>query len=190
MIPNRRTYIRNIAQEADEAKRIRETFTDRSASKVQTMRWQWPKRMHEVGQCVAVMYSSDKWRNPGEYEDYKHVAEDEQLLFVKPGLLVDEDGDELDLVGPTSDLNGEMPQTIAVLAPIIGIQMRLYVDEGEGHYLPNEGNLYQVTLPKAMLGAALHPDTGEKFLVVYSPSEVLCIITGSSLDVLHDGIVG
>jgi len=185
-----RSYIRNFEEESRRAQEIRETFTDRPASKVQLMRWKWPASIQEVGQCIAVMYSSDKWHKPGEVEDYKHVAEDEQLLFVKPGFLVDEDGSELGLVGPMTDLNGEMPQSIAVLAPIIGIQMRLYAGKGKGHYLPNNGNLYQVNIPKATLGAAVHPDTGEKFLLIYSPTEVLCLITGSSLDVLHDGIVG
>lgn len=146
--------------------------------------------MREAGQCIAVMYSSDKWQTPGNYQDYKHVAEDQQLCFVRDGLIVDEDGDLMHLAGPMTDVNGQMPSCIAVLAPIIGLQLRLYRGDRAGHFLPKEGNLYQINIPKAMLGAAIHPETGEKFLVVYSSSEVLCIITGHSLDVLHDGIVG
>jgi hypothetical protein len=186
---SRRQYVRNIEEER-EATRIRETFMDRPASKRQTLNWQWPKRMCEAGQCVAVMYSSDKWQQPGRYQDYKHVAEDEQICFVKPRFIRDEDGHELPLAGPITEVNGMMPTCIAVLAPIIGLQIRLYRRGSEGHYLPNEGNLYQINIPKAILGAAIHPETGEKFLVVYSNDEVLCIITGHSLDVLHDGIVG
>jgi hypothetical protein len=185
---NNRRYVRNLEEER--ATKLRETFVDRPATRRQTVKWQWPSRMREAGQCVAVMYSSDKWQDPGDYQDYKHVAEDEQICFVRDGFIVDEDGDAMHLVGPMTDVNGSMPSCIAVLAPIIGIQLRLYRRGTEGHYLPEEGNLFQLNIPHAMLGAAIHPDSGERFLVVYSRDEVLCIITGKSLDVLHDGIVG
>jgi hypothetical protein len=187
---NRRSYIRNFEEETERAREIRETFTDRPATKVSLLKWKWPSTMIEAGHCLAVMYSSDKWQPKGEYQDYKHVAEDEQLVFVRGGFLVDDDGAALNLVGPEVDVDGPLPESIAVLAPIIGIQLRLYESDGVHHYLPNGRNAYQINLSKAMLGAAVHPVTGEKFLIVYSPTEVLAIITGKSLDVLHDGIVG
>ncbi len=185
-----RRVLHNFAEERDEARRIRETFMDRPASKVDHMGWSWPKRMREVGECVAVMYSSDKWQTPGDYADYKHVAEGPQLVCVKDGFLRDEDGRDLEVCGPHVDLNGNMPTTIATLAPIIGIQIRLYEPSGRGYALPKEGNLYHVGVRRAKIGAARHPDTGEVFLCVFSKDDVAAIITGRNLDVLKDGIVG
>lgn len=186
-----RRMIRNVAEEREEAKRLRETFMDRPARKVDRMNWSWPDSMREVGECVAVMYSSDKWQDPGDYSDYKHVAEGPQLVCVKDGFLFGDDGDPLPVAGPRVELNGNMPTTIATLAPIIGIQIRLYEPAGRGGYrLPREGNLFHVDVPKAKIGAAKHPDTGETFLCVFSKDDVAAIITGRHLDVLKDGIVG
>jgi hypothetical protein len=185
-----RRIIRNVEEERAEAKRIRETFMDRPARKVEHMGWSWPSSMREVGECVAVMYSSDKWQDIGDYADYKHVAEGPQLVCVKDGFLLDEDGEELDVCGPRVELNGNMPTSIATLAPIIGIQIRLYEPHGKGHRLPKDGSLYHVGVRRAKIGAARHPDTGEVFLCVFSKDDVAAIITGRHLDVLKDGIVG
>lgn len=184
-----RRVVRNIAEER-EAKRIRETFMDRAAERVDQLRWSWPRRMREVGECVAVMYTSDKWHPPGHYEDYKHIAEGPQLVNVRDGFLRDEEGDPIEVVGPLVELNGNMPTTIATLAPIIGIQIRLYEPVGRSWRLPEEGNLWHVEVPRAKIGAAKHPDTGETFLCVFSRDDVAAIITGRSLEVLKDGIVG
>lgn len=164
---------------------------DRPAQKVDRMGWSWPTSMREVGECVSVMYSSDKWQKPGDYADYKHVAEGPQLICVRDGFILDEDEQPMQCVGPRVDLNGNMPSTIATLAPIIGIQIRLYEPVGKsGHRLPKSGNLYHVEVARAKIGAARHPDTGEVFLCVFSRDDVAAIITGRHLDVLADGIVG
>ena len=57
-----------------------------------------------------------------------------------------------------------------VLAPILGIQATLYCRDEEGAlYLPEgyDESTYQVDIARAWLGGAEHPDTGEKFLLVY-----------------------
>lgn len=164
---------------------------DRPARKVLNMDWAWPSSMREVGECVAVMYSSDKWQKPGDYADYKHVSEGPQLVCVRDGFLFNEKGEPLDVAGPRVELNGNMPTAIATLAPIIGIQIRLYEPVGRERYrLPEDGNLFHVEVPRAKIGAARHPDTGEVFLCVFSRADVAAIITGRHLDVLKDGIVG
>lgn len=166
---------------------------DRPARRVDRMNWSWPKTLREVGECVAVMYSSDKWQRPGDFADYKHVAEGPQLVCVREGFLCDEeeDGAPLQVVGPRVELNGNMPSSIATLAPIIGIQIRLYVRSGKGGYrLPESGDLYHVEIPRAKVGAARHPDTGEVFLCVFSTDDLAAVITGRRLDVIQDGIVG
>lgn len=191
----RRTYVENPrALARNEAERLRETFVDRPVERVEYVKWDWPKRMHEVGQCVAVMYSSDKWRSRGDNEDYKHVSEGEQRLFVREGFLRDADADpsgrqKLDVCGPAVEVNGRMPEAFAVLAPLLGIQARLYECAGEAE--PELGDEhFQINIDGATLGAAKHPDTGETFLIVYTPSQVLAMVTGDVLDVKQDGIVG
>lgn len=176
-----------------DAIKLRETFMDRESRRKTKLKWKWPERLVEAGSCEAVMYTSDKWREEGDFVDYKHVAEGPQVLYVREGFLRDYDGNDLESCGEVVELVHEMPDTIAMLAPILGIQCRLYEQDEDGEsYLPNgDENLYQIDISGAKLGAAKHPETGETFLVVYTESGgVLCMITGTKLDVLKDGIVG
>lgn len=175
-----------------DAVKLRETFTDREARRKTKLKWVWPKRMIEVGSCEAVMYTSDKWRDDGDFVDYKHVAEGPQILYVVDGFLKDYDGEEIEPCGNVVELDRDMPDTIAMLANILGVQCRLYdVDDDGDVYLPNgDDGLYQIDISNAKLGAGKRSD-GETFLVIYTDGGgVLCMITGTKLDVLKDGIVG
>lgn len=190
----RRRYIEN-ADSLREARRIRETFTDRPPERVETFNWDWPQSMVQVGTCEAVMYASDKWRQAGDMQDYKHVAEGPQVLLVAPGFLREYESPrtKLPVCGPEVELDGPMPDAIAVLAPILGVQTKLYVDDGGGdYYLPNgDESLYQVDIANAWLGGAKHPATGQTFLIVYTKrGGPCCIVTGEILDIEKDGIVG
>jgi hypothetical protein len=193
-----RRYVVNRGSR-EEAEHIRETFVDRPVEKSERVRWHWPKSVQEVGQCVAVMYSSDKWqKRRGELVDYKHVSEGPQRISVARGFLRDFDSDPsgrraLTVVGPHVKLNGPMPDSFAVLAPLLGLQVRLYELQGNEPVLPSgDEGLYQVdTDPeRVMLGAAKHPESNETFLIVYDGGRVLAVITGDVLDVKKDGIVG
>lgn len=194
-----RRYVVNRSSRG-EAERLRETFVDRPVEKSEQVRWHWPKVMREVGQCVSVMYSSDKWqKRRNDNVDYKHVSEGPQRISVVRGFLRDFESDpsgrrSLGVVGPEVEVNGPMPDSFAVLAPLLGFQVRLYErgEDGEPELPKGENGLYQVdTDPRLVsLGAAKHPETGETFLVVYDKAKVLAIITGDILDVKKDGIVG
>lgn len=172
---------------------IREKFIDAPVSREEVMRWKWPRQMQEVGQweagAGAIMYASNKWqKNPDRVIDYKHLAEGPQRLLVLPGFLRDyhHPRSKLAVTGPMVDLNGPMPDAYAVLAPILGIQARLYGPDEE-----ENDNLYNIEIKHATLAAAKHPRTGRTFLFVCTESEgPLCIITGDVLDVEKDGIVG
>lgn len=169
-VENRRDY--------STAKRLREVFTDRPSKKVIDLGWSWPKAMDEVGVCTAIMYSSDKWKKIGDFEDYKHINES------------GEDSHKL-LLGRAFDLGLEtycekcdldsMPDTVAELANILGLQFRLYDKDGK----LSEQN-YQVNIVRAKLGAARHPN-GETMLLIYTPEVLCCLITG--FEVEKDGIV-
>jgi hypothetical protein len=191
----RRVYAVNgsRASSRKEAVRLRETFVDRPMERVDEMAWSWPKSLREVGKCEAVMYSSDKWKpRRGDMEDYKHVAEGNQVVYVRDGFLRDFGEDPscrspLRVVGPRVTL-ARMPADFAVLADVLGIQIRLY-DEYDDEPVLGE-RYYQVDVKDGKLGAAVHPGSGDTFLLVYGPGGVYAIITGEKLDVLKDGIVG
>ena len=190
---------RAAAPDREVAEQLRETFVDRPVEKVEQVRWHWPTELLEIGACEAVMYCSDKWHRKGQYEDYKHIAEGPQRLSVASGFLRDFETDpsgrtELAIPSVPVEIDGRMPDSFAVLAPLLGFQCRLYELRPNGDLvLPAAGeDLYQVdTDPDAVtLGAAKHPETGATFLVVYDCHRVLAMITGDQLDVLKDGITG
>lgn len=178
-----RRYVVNRESAAHRAAvRIREAFQAAPAKKVTPVSWQWPATMQEVGECMAVMYSSNKWqKNAQTYIDYKHNREAPQRLLVRKGFLHHYDsGKPLAVDGEWVDLDRPMPDAFAELAPILGVQFRSYRD----------GQLYQVNIAQAKLGAAEHPKTKETFLLIYTSNGVQCIVTGDELAVEEDGIVG
>lgn len=189
--PNRRRYTLN-ASELEHARNIRRTFMDREPEHEKQVPWEWPQKMQHIGQCEAVMYSSDKWKPKGQREEYKHVAEGKQELLVAPGFVrqYDRPGEELAVVGPFVELADPMPSHFAVLANVLGVQAQLFVGDDEALDLGGEDSLYQIDIAGATLGAAKHPNTGETFLVIYTPSGVHCIVTGDVLAIEKDGIVG
>jgi hypothetical protein len=194
----RRLYYPNEKHvvDRDTARNIRETFVDRPVERETKVTWRWPRSMQEVGHNLAVMYASDKWqRNRGDNRDYKHVSEGPQWVLARKGFLVEYDAPHkrLDVLGPTIEL-GPMPSSFAVLANILGIQVRLYDEEDEkGNYeLPHDptAGFYEITIAGAKLGGARFPDTHEPFLFVYTRDGVHLLIIGEQLDIEKDGIVG
>lgn len=170
MIENRRDF--------KQAQKLREVFTDRPMRKAIELGWSWPRSMEEVGVCTAVMYKSDKWKKIGDFEDYKHIhetsAESHKLLVSKDFDL----GIETYVEPYALD---RMPDAVAELADILGLQFRLY--DKDGNLVDQD---YQVNIVRAKLGAARHPN-GETMLLVYTRKALCCVITG--FEVEKDGIV-
>lgn len=188
----RRTY--EPRRDADAAAAIREKFYDRPVERRLNIPWQWPRAMREVGLNMSVMYASDKWKRRGQKEDYKHVSEGKQWILARPGFLrqYNHPDRHVAVAGPMVDL-GTMPDTFAVLADILGVQVRLYEQGGpKGYRLPSDADegYHQVVIPGAKLGAARFPDSGDAFLIVYTRAGVDLLIVGEELDVEKDGIVG
>lgn len=171
------------------AKKIREKFIDKKMDKQIPIHWSWPKKLYGVGQSEAVQYTSDKWKKRGDYQDYKHVAEGPQQLYVKNGFLVDYSSKK-PLPFPCEEvtLPSRMPMVIAELAPILGFQFQPYSDDDSDLRL--SGEFYGVDIARAYIGAAVHPENGSTFLIIYTRSELCAIITGDILNVEKDGIVG
>lgn len=174
-----------------EAVEMFETFHAKASKRQVKYDFNWPTQFQEAGQAVAQLYRSNKWKmNPKEYEDYKHIAEAPQYCYIVPGFLRDATGKKpLPIHGDFIDLNDEMPEHFTILAPLIGVQVRLYDETGK---LPRgDSGLYEVTMPHGMLGGARFPGSDEAFLLVYTrKGGVHMIITGNELDVEKDGITG
>lgn len=172
------------------AEKTYEVFHARPVPRRRKMDFAWPSSMQEVGRGRAVMYRSNKWkRNLKDWEDYKHVAEAWQTVYVTPGFLVDwwRPAKKIQVHGPVVKLESPMPQHFAILAPIVGVQVQLF---GKGGKIAKGENIYEVTVPHATLGAAEHPKTKETILFVYTKHGVHVMFTGPELDIGKDGVEG
>lgn len=188
----RRLIINRSDLDFERAKKIRETFADRPMEQKVSIHWSWPQKLYGVGQSEAVQYTSDKWKKRGDYQDYKHVAEGAQQLFVKKNFLREYSSNRLlDLPSEEVTLPRRMPTAIAELAPILGFQFQPYAEpEGDEDALRLSGKFYGVDIARAYIGAAVHPENNSTFLIVYTRQELCAIITGDILGVEKDGIVG
>lgn len=174
-----------------QARQMFEVFHARASKRRVSYGFSWPTKLQEAGRAVAQLYRSNKWKmNPKDFEDYKHIAEAPQYCYVTPGFLRDSSGKkEIPLYGDVFSLPDEMPKHFTILAPLIGVQLRLYDESGK---LPRgDSGLYEVAVPHGMLGGARFPDTEDALLLVYTKrGGIHMIITGTELDVEKDGIVG
>lgn len=196
-----------VVDTSEQAEKTFRTFMARDHKRHVPMNFSWPKAMQEIGVGKAVMYRSNKWKsNPKEFEDYKHIAESEQAVYVTPGFLRDwhNPKKKIEVHGPMVTLREPMPSHFAVLAPLLGVQLRLSGPDdgkpkGRSKFLSNQGrvrpagddDLFEVVVKQGMLGAAVHPETKEPFIFVYTVADgVHMILTGKELDIEKDGIVG
>lgn len=185
----RRRMVENRAPRRDEreAQRIRETFQDKPAAWDIHFDWTWPATLREIGVGMAVMYRSDKWKKPGNFEDYKHICESKTpwRLFASPDFTIE----GVRLAGPSAKLLSEkMPDTIAELALLLGVQCQLFGKDGK---LPaGDEGIFQVTIARGKLAAG-RTRSGEAFLCMYVQDEgPKLFLFGEELDVEKDGIVG
>ena len=180
-----------LVDTSERAEQIFEVFHARPHRRRVQMSFSWPAKMQEVGQGKAVMYRSNKWkRNLRDYEDYKHRAEAWQTLYVAPGFLRDwwTPSKKVPVYGPMGKFEPPMPQHFTILAPLLGVQIKLFDETGK---LPRGAQrLYEVTIPHGMLGAAEHPETEETILFVYNKSGIHMMFTGPELAIEKDGVAG
>lgn len=190
-----------VVDTKDVAIRQFETFHDRAHQRIETFSFEWPRKMQLAGESKSEIYRSNKWqKSPAEFVRYKHVAESRRETWVTPGFLRDQATNRpLKLAGEVcatpeifSDDCEEMPQHFAVLGNLLGIQLRVAVEEDGALYLPNgDEELYEVRVPHAYLGSAQHPETGETFLFVYTKAGgIHCLMRGGRLRITRDGITG
>lgn len=167
------------------ARNKRRTFHDSDPRGKYVIAQGWPSEMRHIGTVLSVSYASDKWGEDTE-QDYKHVAEGPQSLFIAGKV------DGVRPYGPMVSLPKKMPRDVAELAKLYNVQAHLFGGlDGRGRGVhTSEDSVYTLDWPGSILYAARFPDTGEPFLCVCSRGEICAIITGDELDVLKDGIVG
>jgi hypothetical protein len=186
-----RPYVRNFTKKfgQEQAAELREVFTDKPAKRKNLLDWSWPKTVRRVGDGLAVMYRSDKWRAAGDYEHYKHICESKTpwTLYAAPRFELS----GVDIVGESEAVPaGWMPNSIAVLALFLGIQVRLYKKSGHSLFLPKgDEGIYEVKIANAKLAGA-RTEAGDFFLTIYDRSGPQLFLFGEELDVEKDGIVG
>ena len=180
-----------------EAEKTFKVFHDRRFRQEIPMTFGWPAEMQEVGEGKAEMYRSNKWqKNLADYDEYKHVVEGTRTVYMVLGFLREWGNPRrsIELCGPMVSFEEPMPKHFARLGPLLGLQVHLYRCDDEEHYLPKgdgaDGNLFEITVARAYLGGAAHPQTGEKFLFVYDARGVHVVLTGGELGIEEDGVVG
>lgn len=177
----KRVFVVDTEEAWKRAKTHREAFFGKAVRNETELSFGWPKRLVYVGRALSEIYYSNKLLSGGRWETYKHVSEDAQDLFVNPDStrLLGEDGKESELEGEEFELTGPMPKHVAVLANSVALQAELH-----------DGACYEIRLPNSKLASAVHPGSGETFLLVYSREGVNCLITGTRLTVEEEGIGG
>jgi len=194
-----------------EARRIREDFYGKAIEGQTELSVRWPRFIKYVGVTNAEQYLSDKKLANWKKELFKHLAEDEQYLFINPAIttLLNDRGERVDLReaagklrapeangAPTAfyaasyEIGGPMAKHIAVLADDKGVQ-----------WVTSDGQFWEMRIPDCTLAAApivrangytpnLQRNPKAKcFLFSYSTEGVHYIITGKKLNVTKDGIV-
>lgn len=190
---------------------MRETFTKKAPRQLRIQPYSWPGSMQNVGDSLAVAYASDKWKDDGDYELYKHLAESRNMAFCTPGFLSPLGSKSAyPVYGPTVSFAGlPMPKHIAVLGYFEEAAFVLhgpdYAKNARGAVRGDakDGSVVRVTVAHALLGGGViqwrevgRKKKDEPFLLVYTEPRgsdsggVHMIVVGKELDVEADGIVG
>jgi len=202
---NRTKRVRLYDAEAD-ARKMRQTFTDRPVECEERYPFDWPPALQNVGDSLAVAYASDKWRPKDRYgkrqvELYKHLAESRNQALAAPGLLVDyhERDRPWPVRGPMVSLTDgelEMPTHFAMLGLFEEICLKLYTagsDERPRFGRAQDEGVVHCHLRHAYLGGSMMRLGKRKrpFIFVFTKAHgVMFLVTGDELDVEKDGIVG
>ena len=128
-----------------------------------------PDKVRELGRCVAVMYETDKWKDDGDDERYKHRHEDGVIAYEAVHDHAD-DAIDIPVALPTSE------QGLARLGKCLGFFVET---DGEQvrEYNPSGTDLF--TSPKGDLLGIYHPSRGW-----------IAFIAGGKLRVEAEGIDG
>jgi hypothetical protein len=163
----------------DAAMKRYQTFHAKEPIRIIELAHDLPKSWKPVGDALAVMYRTDKWKKDGTDEDYKHLHDkgDGQPYEELKGVRIYEpsrNGQAL----PVS-----RPHALTLLGYCLGVFVRK----------DDDGDVYEAN-PR---GCYLFSSPSGDMLAIYSPHEqsdgstgFLAMMSGGNLRVLKDGIDG
>lgn len=204
--PSRRPL---VVDAYDDAKHYREVFTKKPVTKARPLPFTWPSEMQLVGDSLAVAYESDKWKDEGDFELYKHLAESRNRIFARPGFFYsyERQKEHFRVIGPTKPFwNVPMPRHFAFLALFEEAHFSFFnAGSNQSPRFVKPEAIGRVFVAHGLLGGGkirwseLDPRAKDQpFLFVYTepdpsvrePGGVHMIIVGDELDIEADGIVG
>jgi len=163
-----------VVNTEDTAIRVRETFHDSKARKRVALPFGWPRRLTFVGKGEGVIYWSDKWKKT---DTYKHKKEG-PVWDVYAADTLEIVGDDY-AKGQAFQITGTMPKHVSYLGKFVGLQFKTLA-----------GKAVHLEMSKSHWAAAKIPSTGETVLFAYDDEGLQVLITGDTLDIEKDGIVG
>lgn len=211
-IPNRpeRRSRPQVYDTEQAARKMRAVFTAAPVAEEKVLPFTWPSALQWVGDSVGVGYASDKWKNKGDFQLYKHVAESRNRLLVIPSFIHDYacTTRQWEVVGPRVQMADiPMPKHVATLAHFDTLFAQTFarISRGGVPLVEGDDGYIQLTVSKGILGGSVLPWSrigvdreDQPFLFVYTepcprdrdPGGVKIIIVGEELAVEADGIVG
>jgi hypothetical protein len=206
--PNRSRV--RVVDTRDIAVAYRETFHQKKVRSEREFPFTWPAQMQRIGDSLAIAYDSDKWKEDGDYELYKHIAESRNRVYCKKGFLhaFRDPKRAWPVIGPMKSFAGiPMPKHFALLDYFEEAHFVLFTDKdarGRPCFSKDKDEgVIKVQCRHALIGASMikwslvdrrAPD--QPILFVYTepgrgdPGGVHFILAGDELDVKKDGIVG
>ena len=205
--PSRRRV--HVYDAREQALEMRETFVNRRVQTETEFPFDWEPAMQNVGDSLAIAYSSDKWKKPKgnsgrrDWELYKHLAESRNHIFAARGIIRGDERNGGDYArypvrGPDVVFcDVDMPDTFAVLGRFEEANVQLYTGGTDRRPTfsddPDEG-VVTLTVGRAMLGGGkmrMTKWTYKPFLFVYTAGDgVHFLVVGDELAVEKDGITG
>lgn len=149
-----------------------------------------PKQLVDVGDALAVMYRTDKWKPDGVDEDYKHLHDKSEDKPYEPGegvkLYIPQKLVPSGVSGKRSGPPVRYPQSLTLLGKSLGFFVRL-ADTGEIMEIDRLKHSYLFSSPSGNMLAvyAAKPEPNQDGAVGF-----LCVMAGGRLRVIEDGIDG
>lgn len=181
-------------QHVDAAMKRYSIFHSKEPIRVAELEHDIPTSWVAVGDALAVMYRTDKWKSYGNDEDYKHLHDksDGVPYEVRRGVRFFEPASEVKksklpggarIGGRAQRLPVAIPKAITLLGYCLGAFVR--VDETGEEYEVNPRGCYLYSSPKGDLLLLYSPDVQPD-----GSSGFLGAMAGGRLRVLKDGIDG
>lgn len=145
-----------------------ETFHDKEPRRIVRITHAIPSSVDLIGDCLSVMYKTDKWYEDGDDVEYKHVHDQGVKVFEPRGV---------QKWAKPAKLPVERPKAVVLLGKHLGFFVKR----------EDDGEIYECNPRKTYLFCSPSGD----MLLVYSPREgFLALMAGGRLRVEKDGIDG